>query len=29
MPTDKRIAQAADVWAFTAWNTGMRSTIVP
>jgi prolyl oligopeptidase len=24
MPTDKRIAQAADVWAFTAWNTGMR-----
>ena len=30
MPTDKRIAQAADVWAFTAWNTGMRAaTIVP
>jgi prolyl oligopeptidase len=26
MPTDKRIAQAADVWAFTAWNTGMRDT---
>jgi len=24
MPTDKRIAQAADLWAFTAWNTGMR-----
>ena len=24
MPTDKSIAQAADVWAFTAWNTGMR-----
>jgi prolyl oligopeptidase len=24
MPTDKRIAQAADVWAFTGWNTGMR-----
>ena len=24
MPTDKRIAQAADVWSFTAWNTGMR-----
>jgi len=24
MPTDKRILQAADVWAFTAWNTGMR-----
>ncbi len=24
MPTDKRIAQAADVWAFTAWNTGMK-----
>lgn len=24
MPTDKRIAQLADVWAFTAWNTGMR-----
>ncbi len=30
MPTDKRIAQAADVWAFTAWNTGMRPpAIVP
>ena len=28
MPTDKRIAQAADVWAFTAWNTGMRSQAV-
>ncbi len=24
MPTDKRIAQLADVWAFTAWETGMR-----
>ncbi len=24
MPTDKRIAQLADVWAFTAGNTGMR-----
>ncbi len=24
MPTDKRIAQLADVWAFTGWNTGMR-----
>lgn len=24
MPTDKRIAQLADVWAFTAWNTGMK-----
>ncbi len=24
MPTDKSIAQTADVWAFTAWNTGMR-----
>ncbi|HEY7879050.1 MAG TPA: prolyl oligopeptidase family serine peptidase, partial [Gemmatimonadaceae bacterium] len=24
MPTDKRIAQLADVWAFTAWNLGMR-----
>ncbi|MBX6333057.1 MAG: S9 family peptidase [Gemmatimonadaceae bacterium] len=24
MPTDKRIAQLADVWAFTAWNVGMR-----
>ncbi|MES2177100.1 MAG: prolyl oligopeptidase family serine peptidase [Gemmatimonadota bacterium] len=24
MPTDKRIAQAADIWSFTAWNTGMR-----
>jgi prolyl oligopeptidase len=30
MPTDKRIAQAADVWAFTAWNTGMRpQALVP
>ena len=30
MPTDKRIAQAADVWAFTAWNTGMRpAALVP
>jgi prolyl oligopeptidase len=24
MPTDKRIAQLADVWAFTGWNVGMR-----
>lgn len=24
MPTDKRIAQLADVWAFTAWNVGVR-----
>ena len=24
MPTNKRIAQAADIWAFTAWNTGIR-----
>jgi prolyl oligopeptidase len=24
MPTDKRIAQLADIWAFTGWNTGMR-----
>jgi len=24
MPTDKRIAQLADVWAFTGWNTGMK-----
>ncbi len=24
MPTDKRIAQLADVWAFTGWETGMR-----
>ena len=24
MPTDKRIIQTADVWAFTAWNTGMK-----
>ncbi len=24
MPTDKRIAQLADVWAFTGWQTGMR-----
>lgn len=23
MPTDKRIAQAADVWSFTGWETGM------
>ena len=30
MPTNKRIAQAADVWAFTAWNTGMgTSAMVP
>jgi prolyl oligopeptidase len=27
MPTDKRIAQAADVWAFTGWNTGMRKVV--
>ncbi|HVA57037.1 MAG TPA: prolyl oligopeptidase family serine peptidase [Gemmatimonadaceae bacterium] len=25
MPTDKRIAQLADVWAFTAWETGMKN----
>ncbi|MEJ2217146.1 MAG: prolyl oligopeptidase family serine peptidase [Gemmatimonadota bacterium] len=24
MPTDKRIAQLADEWAFTGWETGMR-----
>jgi prolyl oligopeptidase len=24
MPTDKRIAQLADVWAFLGWNVGMR-----
>jgi len=24
MPTDKRIAELSDVWAFTGWNTGMR-----
>jgi prolyl oligopeptidase len=24
MPTDKRIAQLSDVWAFTGWNTGMK-----
>ena len=24
MPTDKRIAQTADVWAFMAWNLGMH-----
>jgi len=24
MPTDKRIAELADVWAFTGWNTGMK-----
>jgi prolyl oligopeptidase len=24
MPTDKRISQLADVWAFTGWETGMR-----
>ena len=24
MPTDKRIAQTADVWAFQAWNLGIR-----
>ena len=30
MPTDKRIAQAADVWAFTAQGTGMKPIgIVP
>jgi len=25
MPTDKRIAQTADVWAFMAWNLGIKS----
>ena len=24
MPTDKRIAELTDVWAFTGWNTGMK-----
>jgi len=24
MPTDKRIAELSDIWAFTGWNTGMR-----
>ena len=24
MPTDKRIAQTADVWSFQAWNLGIR-----
>ena len=24
MPTDKRIAQTADVWTFIGWETGMR-----
>ena len=24
MPTDKRIAQTADVWAFEAWNLGIK-----
>ncbi len=24
IPTDKRIAQTADVWAFVAWNLGLR-----
>ena len=26
MPTDKRIAQTVDVWAFLAWNLGIRKT---
>lgn len=24
MPTDKRIAELSDIWAFTGWNTGMQ-----
>ena len=24
MPTDKRISQTADVWAFEAWNLGVK-----
>jgi prolyl oligopeptidase len=29
MPTDKRIAQTADVWAFMAYNLGIRSAPKP
>jgi prolyl oligopeptidase len=29
LPTDKRIAELADQWAFAAGATGMKSTIVP
>jgi prolyl oligopeptidase len=29
LPTDKRIQELADQWAFAAANMGMRSTIVP
>ncbi len=29
MPTDKRIAQTADVWAFMAYNLGIRSAPTP
>jgi prolyl oligopeptidase len=29
MPTDKRIAQLADVWAFLAYNLGMKDIPKP
>ena len=29
LPTDKRIAELADLWAFAAQNTGMKNTMVP
>ncbi len=29
MPTDKAISQAADIWSFTALNTGMKLPTVP
>jgi prolyl oligopeptidase len=29
LPTDKRIAELADLWAFAAQNTGMKSVVVP
>ena len=29
LPTDKRIAELADQWAFAAHNMGMRLTAVP
>lgn len=29
LPTDKRIAELADLWAFAAQNTGMKNVVVP
>jgi hypothetical protein len=29
MPTDKRIAQTVDVWAFLAYNLGIQAAPMP